>query len=76
MPVGDFSTIHFNLDTDADVEISLYSVLGQKVASVAYGRYPSGVNNVSWSGSELESGMYILKMTAGSEVSTLKILKK
>jgi len=81
VPVVDFATIRFNLDADAEVEISLYSVVGQKVATLSYGTYPAGMNTISWSGSDdsghmLGTGMYILKMTAGSEVSTLKILKK
>lgn len=78
VPVVDFATIRFNLDADAEVEISLYSLVGQKVATISYGNYPAGMNTISWSGSDhqLGTGMYILKMTAGSEVSTLKILKK
>ena len=81
VPVVDFATIRFNLDADAEVEISIYSMVGQKVATLSYGSYPSGMNSISWSGTDnsghqLSTGMYILKMTAGSEVSTLKILKK
>lgn len=81
VPVNDHATIRFNLDSEADVEISLYSVVGQKVASVAYGSYPEGIHSISWSGADdsgnhLGTGMYILRMRAGSEVSTLKILKK
>jgi len=81
VPVVDFATIRFNLDTDAEVEISLYSVVGQKVATLSYGSYPSGSHSISWngaddSGHQLGTGMYILRMNAGSEVSTLKILKK
>ncbi len=81
VPVVDFATIRFNLDADSEVEISLYSLVGQKVATLSYGSYPSGTHSISWngaddSGHQLETGMYILKMTAGSKVSTLKILKK
>ncbi len=81
VPVVDFATIRFNLDADSEVEISLYSLVGQKVAAISYGSYPSGIHSISWngaddSGHQLGTGMYILKMTAGSEVSTLKILKK
>lgn len=81
VPVEDFATIRFSLDSEAEVEISLYSVVGQKVASISYGSYPEGVYSISWNrsdqaGKQLKTSMYILKMTAGSQVSTLKILKK
>ncbi len=81
VPVSIHATIRFSLDADADVEISLYSVVGQKVASISYGSFPSGTNTISWNGADdagnmLYTGMYILRMTTGNEVSTLKILKK
>jgi len=81
VPVENYATIRFSLDAEAKVELSLYSVVGQKVSSISYGTYPEGSHSISWSGTDnagmqLGTGMYILKMTAGSKVSTLKILKK
>jgi flagellar hook assembly protein FlgD len=81
VPVDNYATIRFSLDSEAEVEVSLYSVVGQKVSSISYGSYPAGSYSISWSGTDyagnqLGTGMYILKMTAGNEVSTLKILKK
>lgn len=81
MPVGDYATIRFSVDSDTDVEVSLFSVVGQKVATLSYGSYPSGTHTISWNGADdsghmLNTGMYILRMTTGSEISTLKIMKK
>ena len=81
MPVSDNATIRFSLDGSADVELAVYSVVGQKVATVSYGSYPSGTHTINWNGTDdagntLYTGMYILRMKAGNKVSTLKILKK
>lgn len=81
VPVSDYATIRFSVDVDADVEVSVYSVVGQKVATVAYGSYSSGIHTISWNGADdsghmLTTGMYILRLNAGSEISTLKIMKK
>ena len=76
IPVDNTATINFNLKSDADVSISVYNVVGKRVANIANSRYPAGENTVSWNGEMLETGMYILRMNTGTDVSTYKILKK
>lgn len=75
MPVSDYATIYFDLDVASEVEIDVYSVIGQKVASVAQGKYTVGSHDLNWNTSELESGIYIIRMNAGGTVNSIKIMK-
>jgi hypothetical protein len=79
MPVEDYANISFKLNAASDVEMSIYNIIGAKVATVDYGRYPAGEHTIIWNGSSdsgkvLETGMYILRMKAGNDVSSLKIM--
>jgi hypothetical protein len=81
MPVDDYANISFTLNAASDVEMSIYNIVGAKVASVEYSRYPAGDHTITWNGASdsgkiLETGMYILRMQAGKDISTVKILKK
>jgi hypothetical protein len=71
MPVEDYANISFKLNAASDVEMSIYNIVGAKVATVEYGRYAAGD-----SGKMLETGLYILRMKAGNDVSSLKIMKR
>ncbi len=76
VPVDNNANIHFTLKTDADVSISVYSVVGKHVATIVNTSYPAGENTVSWNGEMLETGMYIVRMNTRNEVSTSKFIKK
>jgi hypothetical protein len=81
VPVDDYANISFTLKTASEVEMSIFNIVGAKVATVEYSRYPAGDHTITWNGASdsgkvLETGMYILRMRAGNDVSSLKILKK
>jgi hypothetical protein len=81
MPVDDYANISFSLSAASDVEMIIYNIMGKKVGNVEYNRYPAGDHTISWngagdSGSILEPGLYILRMRAGNDVSSVKILKR
>ena len=61
--------------------MGIYNIVGAKVATVEYSHFPAGDHTITWNGASdsgkvLETGMYILRMRAGNDVSSLKILKK
>jgi hypothetical protein len=81
VPVEDHASISFILNTASDVEMTIYNIMGKKVANVEYSRFPAGEHTITWngasdSGSILEPGLYILRMRVGNDVSSLKILKR
>ena len=81
VPVDDYANISFTLNAASEVEMGIYNIVGAKVATVEYSHFPAGDHTITWNGASdsgkiLETGMYILRMRAGNDVSSLKILKK
>jgi hypothetical protein len=74
------TTIRYEITKETDINISVYSMLGQKVKNLYSGRQSSGVHSVSWdgrrdSGEKSSSGIYFLRVEAeGKEASTKVML--
>ncbi len=51
---------------DSWVRLEVFDILGRKVATLANGRYPSGKYTFTFDGTNLSSGTYLCKLTAGS----------
>ncbi len=73
-PFNPTTTIPFSLREASRVEISVYSILGQKVATIVNGQYPAGSHTVRWDARNLASGMYIYRMQAKGFTQTKKLL--
>jgi hypothetical protein len=54
----------------SDVRLEVYDVLGRKVATLADGRYPAGKYSFTFDGTNLASGVYFYRLTAGHFVAT------
>lgn len=67
-PFNPSTSIAFNLPVSSDVTLSVYNVLGQKVATLANGPMTAGSHSVSFDASRLASGIYIYELRAGSFV--------
>jgi len=82
-PFNMATTISFNLASPGQVRIEVFNLLGQRIATVAEGSYPSGLSAIVWngrndSGEELSSGIYFYRLTidgARAESRKLVILK-
>lgn len=69
-PFNPSTNISFNLPNAADVSLTVYNVLGQRVATLLNNRkYTSGSHTLSFDASNLASGIYIYRIEAGSFVS-------
>lgn len=73
------TTICYELRKTANVNISVYNMLGQKVKHLYSGKNPSGIHSVTWneaenSGEKLASGVYLLKIEAEGEEDFTKVL--
>lgn len=74
MPVGDNATISFKLESEAMVQMEVYSLTGQRMAEVINTKYPAGTHQYNWDTGMLETGMYLLRMKAGNASSTIKMI--
>jgi subtilisin-like proprotein convertase family protein len=78
-PFAILTSLRFGLPGDEEVRLAVYNVQGRKVATVAAGRYAAGIHTISWdgsdtSGSQVASGIYFCRFTAGSYSATRRIV--
>ena len=78
-PFNPSTTISFTIPKPGKVAVSVYSLLGQKVATLASGWLPAGKNHVIWNsltdeGHPCASGVYLYRIVAGDAVKTGKML--
>ena len=76
-PFNPATTIRFSLAAKAKVTLTVYNLLGQRVAELANGDMQSGVHAVSFNGSQLASGVYFYRLEArGSDGTNFNSVKK
>ena len=78
-PFNPTTTIHYQLPSAANVELLIYNSLGQKVRSLVSGRQNAGYHQIAWNamddkGTQVSSGVYFYRLTAGKFVQTKKML--
>jgi flagellar hook assembly protein FlgD len=80
-PFNSATVIRFALPTSKDVELAIFNLAGQQVASLVQGMREAGTYTISWDGRDdngraLASGVYLYRLQAGNgqEVETRKLL--
>ncbi len=73
-PFNPVTTLRFNLPMDSPVSIQVYNVQGRLVETLADYNMQAGYHSITWNADQHSSGMYFVKMIAGDQVSTLKLL--
>ena len=69
-PFNPKTVIGYQLPVISDVELSIYNILGQKVATLVSEKQPAGTYKVEWDASGFASGVYLYKLTADNGPST------
>ncbi len=77
-PFNPSTTVRFSLASAGIAELQVYNLKGQKVRTLASGLFPAGEQSIVWdgssdSGSALGSGIYLLRLKAGSLIQTKKL---
>jgi hypothetical protein len=75
-PVSTSAKISLNLEKTQKISISLYDMIGHKIATIAQGQYQSGINEITYDASSLSKGMYFIQITDGVNNSSLKMIVK
>ena len=73
-PFNPSTTLSFSLPRAGDVSVGVYDVTGRKVETLAEGKYEAGEHRVTFDGTELPSGIYFARMTAGEQQRTQKMV--
>jgi hypothetical protein len=62
------------MKSNDNVNISVYNLLGEKVAEVANGKFTTGEHTVNANLGNLKAGVYLYTMTTGSASQTQKLI--
>jgi poly(3-hydroxybutyrate) depolymerase len=73
-PFNPVTTIRFGLARGVDVNLTIYDILGRRVAVLVNERMGAGNHDVKFDGAHLASGVYFYRLHAGSFVKTMKLL--
>lgn len=76
-PFNPSTTISFTLPHAGAVKLSVYDVLGRNVGKQPFAstkNYSAGEHHVTFDGAELASGIYFVRMEAGKDVMTRKMM--
>ncbi len=73
-PFNPKTVISYQLAGGSDVELSIYNLLGQKVATLVSERRKAGYHQVEWDASLYASGIYYYKIVAGEFRSVKKMI--
>jgi parallel beta-helix repeat protein len=73
-PFNPVTTIGFDLPKASEVTLKIYNVLGQEIATLAFGRLSAGKYKYVWQANGLASGVYFYRIEAGEFVQTKKMV--
>jgi len=71
-PFNPTTAIGFQLSTAGKVDLSIYNVLGQKMAVLVSGKKPAGKYRVIWNATGFASGVYIYRLTVNGTLTQTK----
>ena len=77
-PFNPETTIRYHLPVDANIELSIYNLLGRKMVTLKTGPQTAGTYEVIWNGlnersEQVPSGVYVFQLKAGEFIQTRKL---
>jgi hypothetical protein len=74
--VTGYAEFHINTENSCKADVSLYSIMGQKMETIYSGTLHNGENVISWNAQKntLPKGIYIATLTLGAEKKSLRII--
>jgi len=73
-PFNPTTTISYNLPENDWVELGIYDLSGQKVATLVSGQQSAGSHSVLWDGSDFASGVYIYSLRTAAKQQIKKMI--
>ena len=73
-PFNPRTTISWQLAVDSYVQLKIYNINGEEVATLLSAFLHSGFHSVEWDASDVASGVYLYRLEAGGYVETKKMV--
>lgn len=72
-PFNPTTEIRWTMDVGRQTRLAIYDLLGREVAVLVDGVMSAGAHQVSFDGSGLSSGVYLVRLTSGSESRVMRM---
>ncbi|MCB0286178.1 MAG: T9SS type A sorting domain-containing protein [Calditrichaeota bacterium] len=73
-PFNPETAIQYAVATPSQVKLTVYNMLGERVATLLDERQSSGTYVVNWNAGQFASGVYLVRMQAGAFAKSIKIV--
>ena len=73
-PITNNANIEFNLINSSNVMVSVFDLLGKKVADLHNGELSNGAHTIQFSSADMQQGIYFVKIQMNNQVITKKVL--
>lgn len=73
-PFNPSTKINFTIPVNGQVSLKVYNILGKEVMSLVNDIMPAGKHEITFNGSNLNSGTYFYRLQSGNFVETKKML--
>jgi len=72
-PFNPSTNVSFRLPERSYLEIEVFTILGQRVATLASQEFEAGSHTLQWNASRYASGVYLLRLKSEAHVQTIKM---
>jgi hypothetical protein len=73
-PFNPSTTISYSIAKEGNVKLTIFNVIGSKVATIVNEYKPAGNYSVQFNGSNLASGIYLYRLESGNYSSAKKFI--
>jgi hypothetical protein len=73
-PFNSTTMIRYDVPKTGEVSLTIFNLLGQRVATLFDGRQLAGTHTIAWNASDFPSGLYFCRMNAVGFMQTRKML--
>jgi len=73
-PFNAATVIEYAIRNAGEAELSVYNVLGQKIATLARGHHEPGVYSVTWNAGDVPSGVYFARVESSKNSESVKMV--
>lgn len=73
-PFNPSTTISYTLDNSDTIQLEVFNIQGQRVATLVNGKQQQGEHEISFDASSLSSGVYIYRLQTGSQTRTRQMV--
>lgn len=65
-PMGEMATVRFDISSPANLDLSVFNLLGERVRVMNLGHRAAGVHEVSLNRGDLSPGLYVIQLNTGA----------